>query len=217
MAPGYFRAAIRMYDWTGPRFDPTGWVRVPLRGEPEIVLISPILIRCVLKKGLPMRCWVPLLFSLTASVALGCASIRHTGGPDRVSGTWKTDAPAPYIIEHSEHKPHGTSVPHDHIELLERAASVEWQLEERPDGLITGTTHWVSYGPNGEELFRGTEPLLGARDFGRLIIEEAADDKTHTPQMVFHCTFEGSDRIRVIGYVVGSKDLMAMRFVLLRE
>ena len=65
-------------------------------------------------------------------------------------------------------------------------------IASRPDGLITGTTHWVSYGPDGGELFRGTGPLLGARDFGRLVIEEVADDETHTPQMVFHCGFEVS-------------------------
>ena len=49
------------------------------------------------------------------------------------------------------------------------------------------------------------------------VVEEAADDATHTPQMVFDCAFDGPNRIRVIGYEVGSKDLMAMRFVLHRE
>ena len=88
---------------------------------------------------------------------------------------------------------------------------------ERPDGLITGTTHWVSHGPDGQELFRGSEPLLGARDRDRLILEEAADAKTHTPQMVFHCSFEGPERIRVIGCEVGCKDLTVMRFVLVRD
>ncbi|MEE3330835.1 MAG: hypothetical protein VX246_08185 [Myxococcota bacterium] len=164
-----------------------------------------------------MRCWAPLLLVSTASMTLGCAPLSRTAVPDSVSGTWKTAAPASYIIEHAEHKPQGKSVEHDHIELLERTASIEWQLEERPDGLITGTTHWVAYGPDGKELFRGTEPLLGVRDFERLVIEEAADDMTHTPQMVFHCAFNGPDRIRVIGYEVGAKDLMAMRFVLHRE
>ena len=164
-----------------------------------------------------MRCWVLLLLVSTASMTLGCASLSRTAGPDSVSGTWKTVAPASYIIEHAEHKPQGKPVEHDHIELLERTASIEWQLEERSDGLITGTTHWVAYGPDGKELFRGTEPLLGVRDFERLVIEEAADDTTHTPQMVFHCAFNGPDQIRVIGYEVGAKDLMAMRFVLHRE
>ena len=88
---------------------------------------------------------------------------------------------------------------------------------ERPDGLITGTTHWISYGPEGQELFRGTEALLGVRDRNRLIIEEAPDAKVQTPQMVFHCSFDGPERIRVIGYEVGSQDLMAMRFVLVHQ
>lgn len=164
------------------------------------------------------------LLALAAYVIPGCVSVStktssspSTEGPASISGTWKTEAPAPYVIERSVHKPQGTAVPHDHIELVERSASVEWQLVERPDGLITGTTHWVSHGPDGRELFRGSEPLLGARDRGRLILEEAADSKTHTPQMVFHCTFEGPERIRVIGYEVGPKDLMVMRFVLVRE
>ncbi len=164
-----------------------------------------------------MRSCAPLLFTLTTSLTLGCASLHHTGGPESVSGTWKSESPAAYIIEHSVHKPQGTSVEHDHIELLERTASIEWQLDERPDGLVTGTTHWVAYGPDGKELFRGTEPLLGVHDFARLVIEEAADEATHTPQMVFHCAFDGPDRIRVIGYEVGAKDLMAMRFVLHRD
>jgi len=164
-----------------------------------------------------MRSSFLLLFPLAALVTPGCVSPAHTAGPESVSGTWKTAAPAAYIIEHSVHKPQGTSVEHDHIELLERSASVEWLLDERPDGLVTGTTHWVAYGPDGSRLFEGTEPLLGVRDLGRLVIEEAADEVTHTPQMVFHCAFDGPDRIRVIGHEVGTKDLMAMRFVLLRE
>ena len=164
-----------------------------------------------------MRSCAPLLFAVTASMTFGCALLHHTGGHESVSGTWKTESPAAYIIEHSVHKPQGTSVEHDHIELLERTASIEWQLDERPHGLVTGTTHWVAYGPDGKELFRGTEPLLGVHDFARLVVEEAADEATHTPQMVFHCAFDGPDRIRVIGYEVGAKDLMAMRFVLHRD
>jgi len=164
-----------------------------------------------------MRSWVPLVLTLTTSLILGCASWHHTQGPESISGTWKTEAPAPYIVEHSVHRPQGTAVEHDHIELLERTVSIEWQLDERPDGLVTGTTHWVAYGPDDNELYRGSEPLLGVRDYARLVIEEAADDETHTPQMVFHCVFDGPDQIRVIGYEVGAKDLMAMRFALHRD
>jgi len=123
----------------------------------------------------------------------------------------------PYIIEHSVEKPHGKNVEHDHIELLERTVDVEWRLEERPDGLVTGTNHWVSFGPNGEEVGRAIEPLLGVRDRGRLVMEEPADEAANTPQLVFHATFDGPDQLRVIGYEVGSKDLMAMRLLLRRE
>ena len=164
-----------------------------------------------------MRSWSYLLSSLPFALALGCASLSNATGPESVSGTWRTEAPAAYIIEHSVHKPQGDPVEHDHIELRERSASIEWHLDERSDGLVTGTTNWIAYGPDGEKLFEGTEPLLGARDLGRLVIEEAVDDETNTPQMVFHCAFDGPDQIRVIGHEVGTKDLIAMRFVLRRE
>ena len=64
-----------------------------------------------------------------------------------------------------------------------------------------------------KELFRGVEPLLGVHDGERLILEEPADETTNTP----HLVFDGPDRIRAIGYEVGSKDLMAIRVVLHRD
>lgn len=88
---------------------------------------------------------------------------------------------------------------------------------EREDGLVTGTNQWVSYDKDGKELFRGTEPLLGAHDGMRLLLEEPPDEAIHTPQIVFDCILDGSNRIRGIGYEVGSKELMAMRFVLVRD
>ncbi|MDB4559421.1 hypothetical protein N9293_00835 [Planctomycetota bacterium] len=158
-----------------------------------------------------------LLSTCTALLTLGCASSPRNAGPLSVSGTWKTETPASYIIEHSERRPQGTSVEHDQLELLERTASVKWLLNERPNGLVTGTNEWVAFGPDGETLFSGTEPLLGVHDLERLVLEEAADEKTDTPQMVFHCAFDGPDRIRVIGYELGTNDLVAFRFVLLRD
>ena len=154
---------------------------------------------------------------LLTGLTLACASLQPADGPTSVSGTWKTESPTPYIIEHSVDKPHGKNVEHDQIELLERTVDIEWRLEERPDGLVTGTNHWVSFGPDGEEVGRAIEPLLGVRDRGRLIMEEPADEAANTPQLVFHCTFDGPDQIRVIGYEVGSKDLMAMRLLLRRS
>ena len=164
-----------------------------------------------------MRSLILLLLALIVAMTFGCASLGGAGGPGSVSGTWKTEVPASYVIERSARKPQGKAVPHDHVELVERRASVEWQLVERPDGLITGTTHWISYGQDGEEFFRGTEPLLGARDRGRLVIEESFDEEAPSPQMVFHCAFDGPGRIRVIGYNGSTKDMMVMRFVLVRE
>lgn len=163
-----------------------------------------------------MRSLILLLPALTVAVTYSCASFAGAGEVGSVSGTWKTEASASSVIERSAHKPQGKAVSNDHIELVERSASVEWRLVERPDGLITGTTHWVSYGPDGEDLFRGTEPLVGVRDRGRLVNEEAADEEAQTPQMVFHCAFDGPCRIRVIGYELGSKDRMVM-LVLVRE
>ena len=158
-----------------------------------------------------------LIPALVLTGLLGCAGISVESVPENVTGTWKTQSPAPYIIEHSVHKPQGSAVDHDHIELLERTVSVEWTLEERPDGLVVGTNRWVSFGPDGTEVGRATEPLLGVRDRDRLILEEPADEATGTPQLVFDCTFDGPNQIRVIGYEVGSKELMAMRLVLRRE
>ena len=154
---------------------------------------------------------------LMIGFAVGCASLPHQQGPSSVSGVWKTRAPAPYIVEHTVHRPQGKAIELDDIELLERKASIEWRLEERPDGLVTGTNQWISYDSNDEEIARALEPLLGVRDGARLVLEEPADETIHTPQLVFHCTFEGPDQIRVIGYEVGSKDLMAMRLVLHRQ
>ena len=61
-----------------------------------------------------------LVPALVLSGLLGCAGISVESVPENVTGTWKTRSPAPYIIEHSVHKPQGSAVDHDHIELLER-------------------------------------------------------------------------------------------------
>ena len=105
------------------------------------------------------------LFALAAYVMPGCVSVStktpsspSTEGPASISGTWKTEAPAPYVIEHSVHKPQGTAVPHDHIELL----------VERPDGLITGTAHWGSHGPDGHALRARSRVASQARASDRL-------------------------------------------------
>lgn len=156
-------------------------------------------------------------FAALATFALGCASFPAPQGPESVSGTWRSRGTAPYIVEHTLDRPHGRALDHPHVELLERSASFEWELHERPDGLVIGTSRWISYGPDGKELFRGVEPLLGVHDGERLILEEPADDATKTPQLVFDCVFDGPDRIRAMGYEVGSKDLMAVRVVLHRD
>ena len=51
------------------------------------------------------------LLALAAYVIPGCVSVStktssspSTEGPASISGTWKTEAPAPYVIERSVHR-----------------------------------------------------------------------------------------------------------------
>ena len=137
-----------------------------------------------------------------------------SNGPVDISGTWETETPVPYIVETTIQAPQGRPIPHEHIQLIERSATLKWTLVQRRDGLIIGTNSWVSHDENGQEVFRGTEPLLGTYDGRRLILVEPGDEG---PQLRFELIPVGSERLHGVGHGIGANQLIAMRFVLIRK
>ena len=101
--------------------------------------------------------------------------------------------------------------------ILERSATLEWELTHRSDDLITGVNDWIAYDENGKQVFEGIEPLLGAWDGERGVLKEPADEKIKSAEIVFEFRLEGPDRMRVLGYSVSGPKMLAMHFVLVRE
>ncbi len=155
------------------------------------------------------------LLLIASLVVAGCA-LTGRGRHMDVTGTWRTEGPVPYLVEPSAGRPHGTPVGHEQIELVERTAQLEFELIERPDGIVHGMNRWVVYDERGGELHRGEEPLLGARDGGRTLLVEPEDEAGETAQLVFELSSAGGHRLRGIGYDVGAVRLIAMRFELVR-
>ncbi len=138
----------------------------------------------------------------------------NSKGPADISGTWETEAPVPYIVEHTTKTPQGSPVPHKSIQLLERSATIKWTLIQRPDGLVVGTNEWVAYDENDLEVFRGSEPLVGTYDGKQLILVESDEDG---PQLKFELTSTGTDRFSGVGHGIGVNQLSAIRFELVRK
>ncbi len=156
-----------------------------------------------------------IFFSLVTALVFHVFSAQ--AAEDGLTGTWRTEAPVSYLVEHTPEHPQGTPTPHEGMQILERSASLEWTLTQRPDGLITGTNNWIAYDEKGSKVFEGSEPLLGAYDGERGVLTEPSDESAKTAQIVFEITREGADKIRGIGYSVAGPKLLAMHFVLVRK
>lgn len=148
---------------------------------------------------------------------LALYAVSAHAAEDGLSGTWATDGPVAYLVEHTPEHPQGKPVPHQGVQIVERSASLEWTLMQRPDGLITGTNDWIAFDENGKQVFEGIEPLLGAFDGRRGVLTEPSDDSVGTARIVFEISSEGRDRIRAIGYSVTGPKMLAMHFVLTRK
>ena len=90
-------------------------------------------------------------------------------------------------------------------------AAVTHAQEWRADCPLIATV-----GEKGQKHLEGVKHVVGVRDRGLLVLEEAEDEEANTSQLVFHRTFDNSHRIRVIGYNVGSKGLTIVHFALVR-
>lgn len=58
-----------------------------------------------------------------------------------MTGTWHTKAPIPYLVEHTTEHPFGSPVNHNKQKLLKRTLTLQWQLTQDENGLITGSNH----------------------------------------------------------------------------
>jgi len=134
-----------------------------------------------------------------------------------LTGVWRTTSPVPYLVEHSLDRPEGKTVEHEGYEILERFATIEWTLKERPGNLIMGTNRWVAYDEKGKKVFQGSEPLIGARDGERIKMVEEADNTARNPRLIFSCLVDGPDRIRCLGHGEGADKMMAISMTLVRS
>ena len=156
-----------------------------------------------------------IIFSIVTAFVFFAFSAH--AGEDSLTGTWRTEAPVTYLVEFTTEHPHGKLVPHEGVQILERSASLEWVLTQRPDGYIIGTNHWTAYDEKGKKVLEASEPLLGTYDGQRWMLIEPPDEKAKTAQIVFEVTREGPDKVRGIGYSVNGPKLLAMHFTLVRK
>lgn len=134
-----------------------------------------------------------------------------------LTGTWVTEKPVVYLVEHTEEHPEGAAVANDGIRILERSATLEWTLKQRPDGLVTGTNTWAAFNESGNKVFEGTESLLGFFDGQDGMLSEPADEANQTAQINFEFEIKGQNKIEGFAYNTGSIKLLAMRFELVRK
>ena len=115
-----------------------------------------------------------------------------------LTGTWRTSERFSYVIVPSAERAGGNKVEHDHLDLDQRHAEVEFEL-------------------TGKKLLAGTESLLGARDRGRAVLVESVDKEQGSVQMIFELAADGPNKLIGIGYQTGSRELAALRFELIRQ
>lgn len=150
-------------------------------------------------------------------VFLLCAQSASAQGNRNLSGTWVTEAPVTYLVESTAEHPQGETVANNGIQILERAANLEWNLVQRPDGLVTGTNNWAAFDKSGNKVFEGREALLGFFDGQAGMLSEPADEANQTAQINFEFKLKGQNKIEGFAYNVGSVKLLAMRFELVRK
>ncbi len=146
-----------------------------------------------------------------------CIQPASAQGNKRLSGTWVTVKPVTYLVEFTEAHPQGKVVASNGIQILERTATMEWTLEQRPDGLVTGTINWAAFDQSGNKVFEGKEALLGFFDGQSGMLSEPADEANQSAQVNFEFKFKGQNKIQGFAYSVGDVKLLAMRFELVRK
>lgn len=159
-----------------------------------------------------------LFYALSISSQKNTINSNTSADWKDLTGIWYTEVPVPYLVEYTTEHPNGKSVSHKDIVLLERSATIQWDLTQRPDGLIIGTNHWIAYDQTGEKIYEGNEPLLGVYDGSRrAVLNEPVDKSSNTTQVTFEVTFKTQNKINVIGYGVGGHKILAIRFELVRK
>ncbi|TNE47010.1 MAG: hypothetical protein EP344_19870 [Bacteroidetes bacterium] len=146
-----------------------------------------------------------------------CTQPAFAQGNKNLTGTWVTEKPVTYLVEFTEEHPQGEIVANNGIQILERSAILEWTLEQRPDGLITGVNNWAAFDESGTKVFEGQEALLGFFDGQAGMLSEPADEAKQTAQINFEFKIKGQNKIQGFAYNVGSVKLLAMRFELVRK
>ncbi|MEZ5038693.1 MAG: hypothetical protein R2828_02330 [Saprospiraceae bacterium] len=158
-----------------------------------------------------------VLPSVLSVVFFLCIQPAYAQGNKSLSGTWVTEKPVVYLVEHTEVHPQGETVANNGIQILERTATLEWTLEQRPDGLVTGVNNWAVFDESGTKVFEGQEALLGFFDGKAGMLSEPADEANQTAQINFKFELKGQNKIQGYAYNVGSVKLLAMRFELVRK
>lgn len=146
-----------------------------------------------------------------------CTQPAFAQANKNLTGTWVTEKPVTYLVEFTEEHPQGETVANNGIQILERTAILEWTLEQRPDGLITGVNSWAAFDESGTKVFEGQEALLGFFDGQAGMLSEPADEANKTAQINFEFKIKGQNKIQGFAYNVGSVKLLAMRFELVRK
>ena len=134
-----------------------------------------------------------------------------------LTGLWRTAGPSAYLVVPSDERPQGKKVDHDDLDLVERHVQLEFQLTERPNGVLVGKNTWTAYDDDGKRLFGGDEPMLGGRDRDRAVLVETVDKENGTVQVVFELAADGPNKLVGIGYQTGSSELIAIKFELVRQ
>lgn len=146
-----------------------------------------------------------------------CIQPAYAQGNKSLSGTWVTKKPVTYLVEFTKEHPQGETVANNGIQILERTATLEWTLDQRPDGLVTGVNKWAAFDESGTKVFEGQEALLGFFDGKEGMLSEPADEANQTAQINFEFELKGQNKIKGYAYNVGSVKLLAMRFELVRK
>lgn len=158
-----------------------------------------------------------VLSGASVLVFLLCTQSVSAQGNRSLTGTWVTETPVTYLVESTTAHPQGEVVANNGIQILERSASMEWTLNQRADGLVTGANKWAAFDESGNQVFEGEEALLGFFDGQAGMLSEPADEVNQTGQLNFEFKLIGRNKIQGFAYSIGNAKLIAMRFELVRQ
>ncbi|WP_298774483.1 hypothetical protein [uncultured Shewanella sp.] len=167
-----------------------------------------------MKKSIPLYLPLCFLLLLTTCISPLIQATEKEAEVNNVTGTWYTNKKFSYLVDRSENQPFAAPNIREKVPFHERYMTVEWQLVQRPDGIITGTSKWTSYDKNKKKLLEGTDILLGGINHDRIIITDTSDRNS---QLIFDFTLDDNNNMSGFGYnIIGPKEIM-MRFELVRK